>query len=91
MTNGEVFRQEWSDLVINDRFDDVYGSIYAVTGDDYSYEEKRKYAEDIRRQLLQIQDVQKVELIGVQEQTIYVEMDQNKLARLASALQTYLP
>lgn len=83
-----LVNDEWGSLpsgvvgpVINDRFDDVYGSIYAVTGDDYSYEEKRKYAEDIRRQLLQIQDVQKVELIGVQEQTIYVEMDQNKLAR----------
>lgn len=66
--------------VINDRFDDVYGSIYAVTGEGYSYEEKRKYAEELRQRMLRIDDVQKVELLGVQEQTIYVEMDQNKLA-----------
>lgn len=65
---------------INDRFDDVYGSIYAVTGDGYSYEEKRKYAEDIRRRLANVEDVQKAELLGVQEQSIYIEMDQNKLA-----------
>ncbi len=66
--------------VINDRFDDVYGSIYAVTGEGFSYEEKRKYAEALRQRMLRIEDVQKVELLGVQEQTLYVEMDQNKLA-----------
>ena len=77
----------WGDLpagvrgpIINDRFTDVYGSIYAMTGDDYSYEEKRKYAEDLRRQLVLVNDVEQVKLLGVQEQMIYVEMDQNKLA-----------
>ncbi len=66
--------------IVNDRFDDVYGSIYAVTGEGFSYEEKRKYAEEIRQRLLAVEDVQRVELLGVQEQTIYIEMDQNKLA-----------
>lgn len=65
---------------VNDRFDDVYGSIYAVTGDGFSYEEKRKSAEMLRRRLAAVEDVQKVELLGVQEQNIYIEMDQNKLA-----------
>lgn len=65
---------------VNDRFDDVYGSIYAVTGDGFSYEEKRKSAEMLRRRLAAARDVQKVELLGVQEQNIYIEMDQNKLA-----------
>ena len=65
---------------VNDRFDDVYGSIYAVTGDGFSYEEKRKSAEMLRRRLAAVEDVQKVELLGVQEQNMYIEMDQNKLA-----------
>lgn len=65
---------------VNDRFDDVYGSIYAVTGDGFSYEEKRKSAEMLRRRLAAARDVQKVELLGVQEQNMYIEMDQNKLA-----------
>lgn len=65
---------------VNDRFDDVYGSIYAVTGDGFSYEEKRKSAEVLRRRLAAVDDVEKVELLGVQEQNIYIEMDQNKLA-----------
>lgn len=67
---------------INDRFDDVYGTIYAVTGGDYSYEEKRKYAEDIRQRLLRVPDVQRVQLLGVQQQMIYVEMNQDKLASM---------
>lgn len=82
-----LVNDEWDSLpsgvmgpYINDRFDDVYGSIYAVTGDGFSYEEKRKYAENIRRRLTGVEDVQKVELLGVQKQEIYVEMDQNKLA-----------
>lgn len=65
---------------VNDRFDDVYGSIYAVMGDGFSYEEKRKSAEMLRRRLAAVDDVEKVELLGVQEQNIYIEMDQNKLA-----------
>lgn len=82
-----LVNDEWGSLpsgvmgpYINDRFDDVCGSIYAVTGDGFSYEEKRKYAENIRRRLTGVEDVQKVELLGVQKQEIYVEMDQNKLA-----------
>lgn len=82
-----LVNDEWGSLpsgvmgpYINDRFDDVYGSIYAVTGDGFSYEEKRKYAENIRRRLTGVEDVQEVELLGVQKQEIYVEMDQNKLA-----------
>ena len=82
-----LVNDEWGSLpsgvmgpYINDRFDDVYGSIYAVTGDGFSYEEKRKYAENIRRRLTGVEDVQKVELLGVQKQEIYVEMDHNKLA-----------
>lgn len=82
-----LVNDEWANLpsgvygpYINDRFDDVYGSIYAITGDGYSYEEKRQQAEKIRRRLTAVEDVQKVELLGVQEQNIYIEMDQNKLA-----------
>ena len=67
-----LVNDEWGSLpsgvmgpYINDRFDDVYGS---------------KYAENIRRRLTGVEDVQKVELLGVQKQEIYVEMDQNKLA-----------
>lgn len=82
---GEV----WSTLppgvvgpIFNDRFDDVYGSIYALTGEGFSAEEKRKYAEILQRRIRQLPDVQKVILLGVQQEQLYIEMDEMKLAQL---------
>ena len=66
----------------NDRFDDVYGSVYAVTGDGYSYEDMRRAAEDARRLLMQVENVQKVELLGEQEEKVYVEAETAKLMEL---------
>lgn len=66
----------------NDRFDDVFGSVYAVTGDGWSYEEMREQAEKTRRALLAVENVQKVELIGVQPEKIYVEAARERLAEL---------
>lgn len=66
----------------NDRFDDVFGSIYALTSDGYSYEDMRVKAEQIRRILLGVKNVKKVELIGVQPEKIYIEMESSKLSQL---------
>lgn len=66
----------------NDRFDDVFGNIYALTAEGYSYEEMREKAEEIRRILLGVNNVSKVELIGVQAEKIYVEVESSKLAGL---------
>ena len=66
----------------NDRFDDVYGNIYALTGDGFSYEDMRKYAEKIKLDFYGIQDVKKVELVGVQPEKIFVQMQTAKLAQL---------
>lgn len=66
----------------NDRFDDVYGNIYALTGDGFSYEDMRKYAEKIKLAFYGIQDVKKVELVGVQPEKIFVQMQTDKLAQL---------
>lgn len=66
----------------NDRFDDVFGCIYALTSDGYSYEEMRERAEQIRRTLLGVKNVKKVDLIGVQPERIYIEMESSKLAQL---------
>lgn len=69
----------------NDRFDDVFGCIFAVTGDGYSYEEMREHSERLRRALLGIPSVKKVELMGVQTEKIFVEMQTAKLAQLGLA------
>lgn len=66
----------------NDDFADVYGSLYAVTSDGFSYEQMRAEAEHIRRILVGVKDVKKVELLGVQPEKIYVQMESGKLSQL---------
>jgi multidrug efflux pump subunit AcrB len=71
-----------TDPMFNDRFDEVYGVVYALTSDGYTYEEMREKAEKIRRILLGVPSVKKVQLLGVQTEKIYIEMENNKLAQL---------
>jgi multidrug efflux pump len=66
----------------NDDFGDVYGVIYALESDGFSYAELKQFADDVRQQLLRVQDVAKVELFGVQEEKLYVEISQKRLAQL---------
>ena len=66
----------------NDRFDDVFGSIYALTGDGFNYEELRSQAETIRRILLGVPNVKKVQLVGVQAEKIFIEMESSKLSQM---------
>ncbi|VBB04979.1 acriflavin resistance protein [Lucifera butyrica] len=68
--------------IFNDRFDEVYGIMYALTGDGYSYETMRQKAEKIRRIMLDVPSVSKVKLIGVQTEKIYIEIENSKLSQL---------
>lgn len=74
----------------NDRFDDVFGSIYALTSDGFSYEEMRVRGELIRRRLLDVDSVKRVDLIGVQAEKIYVEVATARLAELGIPPQRWL-
>ena len=92
-----MINDEWKSLpagvqgpTINDRFDDVYGIIYAISGDEYSYEEKRQQAEDLKRQLLSVPNVKKISLIGVQQQTLNVTINKDKLASYKVSTQQLL-
>ncbi len=58
----------------NDEFGDTFGNIYALAGADFSYQELKDYADSIRERLLRIADVAKVELIGLQEERIYIDI-----------------
>jgi multidrug efflux pump subunit AcrB len=66
----------------NDDFGDTYGLIYAFTADGFSHRELRDYAEDIRSKLLQVPDVSKIEILGAQDEQIYVEFSTRQLAGL---------
>ncbi|MFA6311505.1 MAG: efflux RND transporter permease subunit [Sterolibacterium sp.] len=66
----------------NDEFGDVFGSIYAFTGDGFTLSELRDKVEDVRQDLLHIPDVAKIELVGVVDDRIYVEISNAKIAAL---------
>lgn len=71
----------------NDTYDEVFGSIYALTGEGFNYEELRQNAEEIRRLMLGVDDVKKIELVGVQSEIVYVEIEQTKLSELGISTQ----
>ena len=66
----------------NDDFGDVYGVIYALESDGFSYAELKIFADDVRQQLLRVADVSKVELFGVQDEKIFIEVSQKRVAQL---------
>src|SRR5262245_58645405 len=66
----------------NDDFGDVYGVIYALTSDGFTYRELRDQAEFIRAELLRVAGVGKVDLIGVQDEVIYVDFSLRQMAGL---------
>jgi len=68
--------------VFNDEFGDVYGSIFALSADGFTYEELRQRAEEVRQKLLKVPDVAKVAVFGAQAEKIFIEVSQKRLASL---------
>ncbi|SHM64072.1 Multidrug efflux pump subunit AcrB [Duganella sacchari] len=66
----------------NDEFGDTYGSIFALSGDGFTYAEMKDYADFVRQQLLGVPLVSKVELFGVQDEKINIEFSHKKFAQL---------
>lgn len=66
----------------NDEYDDTFGSIYAFTADGFSYAELKQYVDYARQELLRLDNINKVDIIGAQNEKIYVEMSDKKLAAL---------
>jgi len=66
----------------NDEFGDVYGVIYALSGEGYSAAELKLEADRVRQRLLRVPDVAKVELFGVQDEKVYVEVSHRKLSQM---------
>lgn len=74
----------------NDEFGDVYGNLYALTGDGYDYAELKRQAEAVRAELLKVKDVAKVDFFGEQKQRIYINLSNAKLATLGIDTATLL-
>jgi multidrug efflux pump len=68
--------------IVNDEFGDVYPIMFSMTGDGFSYMELKDIADDLRDELLRIKSVAKVDIIGAQEERLFVEYDNALLSRI---------
>jgi multidrug efflux pump subunit AcrB len=66
----------------NDQFGDTFGIIYGFTTDGFTHRELRDYVENIRKRLLHVPDVSKIEILGAQDEKIIIEFSAEKLAGL---------
>ena len=82
--------QNIESLTFNDEFSDVYGSMYALTGDGFDNFALKKQAELIRAELLKTSDVAKVEFFGERKQRIYIEISNAKLSTLGISTTTLI-
>ncbi|MBT3606357.1 MAG: efflux RND transporter permease subunit, partial [Candidatus Latescibacteria bacterium] len=68
--------------IVNDEFGDVFGTVLTLTGEGYTYSELKDVADQVRNELLRIREVAKVDIHGVQEERIFVEYNNARLAEL---------
>ena len=66
----------------NDEFGDTYGIVYGFTADGFTDRELRDYVVNVRKQLLQLPDISKIDILGAQDDRIYVEFSEQELAGL---------
>ncbi|KAF1712080.1 multidrug transporter AcrB [Pseudoxanthomonas kalamensis DSM 18571] len=70
----------------NDEFGDTYGNIYALTAPGFDYAVMKEYADRIQLELQRVADVAKVELVGLQDEKVWIELSNTKLATLGIPL-----
>lgn len=74
--------------VVIDDFGDVYGIMWAITGDGYEYDDLKDYVDFLKRDIELVEGVSKVEVAGAQQEVVFIEVSANKLASLGIAPST---
>jgi multidrug efflux pump subunit AcrB len=68
--------------IVNDEFGDVFGTIVSISGEGFNYAELKEIADNVRDELLLIEEIAKVEIYGEQNERIFVEYSDARLAKL---------
>ncbi len=71
----------------NDEFGTTFGNIYALTGEGFDYAVLKDYADRVQLQLQRVKDVGKVEILGLQDEKIWIELSNTRLASMGLPLQ----
>ncbi|HTW29358.1 MAG TPA: efflux RND transporter permease subunit [Acetobacteraceae bacterium] len=66
----------------NDEFGDTYGIVYGFTADGFTLRELRDYVDRVRQDVLQVPDISKIDVLGAQDERVYVEFSARQLAGL---------
>ncbi|WP_321342158.1 efflux RND transporter permease subunit [Breoghania sp.] len=77
-----TFPSEFQGFAFNDEFGDVFGNVYAFTTDGLTHRQLRDYVENVRTRIIALPDAGKVELVGEQDEVIYLEFSLRKVAAL---------
>lgn len=67
---------------INDEFGDIFGTVVAITGDGFTYRQLKQIADEVRNELLLLGNVAKVDVVGAQEERVFLEYDNARLSEL---------
>jgi multidrug efflux pump subunit AcrB len=73
--------------IVYDDYGDVFGMLYAITGKGFSYKEIKKYADLIQRELYLVKGVGKINLTGIRQQAIFVDISRTKIAQMGISLE----
>lgn len=68
--------------IVNDEFGDVFGIVIGLTAEGFSYKEKKDIADDVKDEILRLSEVAKVDIFGTQEERVFIEYDNARLAEL---------
>lgn len=75
-----------SSLVVDD-FGDVYGIFFAIYGAEYTFKELQDYSDILRKELLLVDDVAKIEVVSYRREAVYVELDRDRMSQLGISTQ----
>ena len=67
---------------VNDEFGDIFGTLIAITGDGFNYRQLKQVADEVRNELLLLKNVAKVEIVGAQEERVFLEYNNARLSEL---------
>ncbi|MCK4869672.1 MAG: efflux RND transporter permease subunit [Gammaproteobacteria bacterium] len=73
--------------IVNDDYSDVFGMLYAVTGDGFNFKQLDDFAEEVQKQLLIVPGVAKVSITGMPQETIFLNLNRTKMAQLGIPLE----
>ncbi|GJD64789.1 efflux RND transporter permease subunit [Methylobacterium frigidaeris] len=85
-----TFPQGMQGPFFNDEFGDVFGNVYAFTADGLSMRQLRDYVETVRTRIIKVPSIGKTQIIGAQDEVIYLDFSTRKLAGLGIDVQSLI-